>query len=81
MHTPNTFKLKIPREGYEMADPYVKLYLLPDPNKETKKKTKIAKRTLNPTYNETVRLIIIGILCQYNFCFIPVQLYYTSVIS
>ena len=53
-HT-NSFELKIPREGYEMADPYVKLYLLPDPNKETKKKTKIAKRTLNPTYNETVR--------------------------
>lgn len=51
-HTQN---LKIPREGYEMADPYVKLYLLPDPNKETKKKTKVAKRTLNPTYNETVR--------------------------
>lgn len=46
--------LQAPREGSDTADPYVKLYLLPDPNKTTKKKTKINKKTLNPTYNETV---------------------------
>ena len=50
------YQIQVPREGYEIADPYVKIYLLPDHSKETKKKTKIAKRTLNPTYNETVRL-------------------------
>ena len=44
----------VPREGAESIDPYVKLYLLPDPNKGTKQKTKIARKTLNPTYNETV---------------------------
>ncbi|XP_072571954.1 phosphatidylinositol 4-phosphate 3-kinase C2 domain-containing subunit beta-like isoform X2 [Paramormyrops kingsleyae] len=33
-------------------DPYVKLYLLPDPQKTSKRKTKAAKRTCNPTYNE-----------------------------
>ncbi len=44
----------MPRDGFDSADPYVKLYLLPDPNKSTKQKTKITKKTLNPTYNETV---------------------------
>lgn len=43
----------VPRESCDTADPYVKLYLLPDHSKETKKKTKVAKRTLNPIYNET----------------------------
>ena len=35
-------------------NPYVKVYLLPDPSKETKRKTKIAKSTFHPTFNEMV---------------------------
>ncbi|XP_033934454.1 phosphatidylinositol 4-phosphate 3-kinase C2 domain-containing subunit beta, partial [Pseudochaenichthys georgianus] len=33
-------------------DPYVKLYLLPDPMKTSKRKTRAARRTCNPTYNQ-----------------------------
>ena len=50
--------MQVPREGVESADPYVKLYLLPDAEKITKKKTKVARRTLHPTYNEIVRSLI-----------------------
>lgn len=33
------------------SDPYVKVFLLPD--KKKKYETKVQKKTLNPTYNET----------------------------
>ncbi|KAM4871700.1 LOW QUALITY PROTEIN: synaptotagmin-like protein 1 [Thomomys bottae] len=35
------------------SDPYVKIYLLPD--KQSKRKTAVKKRNLNPIFNETVR--------------------------
>ena len=65
----------VPREGEESTDPYVKLYLLPDPHKTTKKKTKIARKTLNPTYNETVSTIIslcihFYIMCPFSYLII-----------
>ncbi|PWA13845.1 hypothetical protein CCH79_00019174 [Gambusia affinis] len=42
----------LPLQDGTDPDPYVKLYLLPDPQKTGKRKTKAARRTCNPTYNE-----------------------------
>ena len=43
-----------PRRIQGTADPYVKSYLLPDSNKSTKRKTRVARKNLNPTYNQTL---------------------------
>jgi hypothetical protein len=37
-------------------DAYVKCYLQPDHNRQTKRKTRIVRKTQNPTYNESVRV-------------------------
>eukprot|EP00730_Choanoeca_flexa_P000573 TRINITY_DN10254_c0_g1_i5.p1 TRINITY_DN10254_c0_g1~~TRINITY_DN10254_c0_g1_i5.p1 ORF type:complete len:642 (+),score=246.15 TRINITY_DN10254_c0_g1_i5:113-2038(+) len=42
----------LPADITGLADPYVKMYVQPDPNKRTKQKTKIVKKSLNPEWNE-----------------------------
>ncbi|XP_068934519.1 synaptotagmin-like protein 1 isoform X2 [Petaurus breviceps papuanus] len=37
------------------SDPYVKSYLLPDKSPQSKRKTAVKKRNLNPVFNETLR--------------------------
>ncbi|KAL3843199.1 hypothetical protein ACJMK2_021144 [Sinanodonta woodiana] len=44
----------LPAFGSELPSPYVKMYLLPDPEKQTKRKTKIIKHSTHPTYNELI---------------------------
>ena len=39
-----------------LSDPYVKTYLLPDKSKASKRKTKIKKRTLNPVYDDVLKV-------------------------
>lgn len=34
------------------ADPYVKMYIMPDPSKASKRKTEVHKGTRNPIFNE-----------------------------
>uniref|UniRef100_A0A3B4BE66 Uncharacterized protein n=1 Tax=Periophthalmus magnuspinnatus TaxID=409849 RepID=A0A3B4BE66_9GOBI len=41
----------VSEEGSD-PNPYVKTYLLPDPSKSSKRKTKICRKTRNPTFNE-----------------------------
>lgn len=36
----------------DSADPYVKMYIVPDSSKETKRKTQVRKNTLNPMFSE-----------------------------
>ncbi|ESN94048.1 hypothetical protein HELRODRAFT_193817 [Helobdella robusta] len=43
----------IPCDKDNLADPYVRMYLLPDRTADTKRKTKLVKNTLNPTFDET----------------------------
>ncbi|KAK3611626.1 hypothetical protein CHS0354_018322 [Potamilus streckersoni] len=44
----------LPTFGSDLPSPYVKMYLLPDPEKLTKRKTKIIKHSTHPTYNELI---------------------------
>ncbi len=39
-----------------VSDPYVKTYLLPDRSKHTKRKTGIQRKTINPEYNEILKV-------------------------
>ncbi|KAI4880156.1 hypothetical protein NFI96_031179 [Prochilodus magdalenae] len=40
------------------CNPYVKSYLLPDKSRQSKKKTAIKRKTINPSYNETLKYSI-----------------------
>lgn len=43
--------------------PYVKLYLLEDPHKRTKRKTKVVKKTCHPTFMELVSIFVLFFIC------------------
>ena len=40
------------------SDPYVKTYLLPDKKRETMRKTKVVKKTLDPNFDETFKVVV-----------------------
>ncbi|XP_076645887.1 extended synaptotagmin-like protein 2 isoform X2 [Halictus rubicundus] len=45
-------------DPYNIPDPYVKLYLLPDRHKETKRKTAVMKDNCNPVFDEQFEYVI-----------------------
>ncbi|KAF7250917.1 Synaptotagmin-like protein 5 [Varanus komodoensis] len=50
--------LAIADEKKQRTDPYVKVYLLPDKSRQSKRKTKIKSNSTNPEFNETLKYII-----------------------
>uniref|UniRef100_A0A146M9W3 Extended synaptotagmin-2 n=1 Tax=Lygus hesperus TaxID=30085 RepID=A0A146M9W3_LYGHE len=46
------------KDPNNIPDPYVKLYLLPERSKETKRKTETVKDNCNPTYDETFEYVM-----------------------
>ncbi|KAK0172236.1 hypothetical protein PV328_005581 [Microctonus aethiopoides] len=45
-------------DPHNIPDPYVKLYLLPDRHKETKRKTAVMKDNCNPIYDEQFEYVV-----------------------
>ena len=43
----------------------MKSYLVPDKASLGKRKTAVKKKTLNPTFNEILRVSIAGVLCAF----------------
>lgn len=40
------------------SDPYIKTYLLPDRHRQSKRKTGVQRKTLNPVYNEILKVCV-----------------------
>ncbi|XP_077281318.1 extended synaptotagmin-like protein 2 isoform X3 [Temnothorax americanus] len=45
-------------DPHNIPDPYVKLYILPDKHKETKRKTAVVKDNCNPTFDEQFEYVV-----------------------
>uniref|UniRef100_T1J7Z1 Extended synaptotagmin-2 n=1 Tax=Strigamia maritima TaxID=126957 RepID=T1J7Z1_STRMM len=50
--------MDLPQLEGDPPDPYVKLYLQPDKNRDSKRKTQVLKNTCNPVYDETFDYVI-----------------------
>lgn len=54
----NECKNLLPMDPNGLADPYVKMYLKPDPGKTSKMKTEVIRCNLNPVFREQFLLFV-----------------------
>ncbi|XP_029785812.1 synaptotagmin-like protein 4 isoform X2 [Suricata suricatta] len=56
IHVKECHQLAYADEAKKRSNPYVKTYLLPDKSRQGKRKTSIKRDTINPLYDETLRI-------------------------
>jgi len=56
IHVKKARGLVVPDTGSRTVNSYVKIYLLPDRSKHSKRKTNVKKKTINPVYSETLKV-------------------------
>ena len=56
IHVKKARGLAVPDTGSRTVNSYVKIYLLPDRSKHSKRKTNVKKKTINPVYGETLKV-------------------------
>ena len=52
-------ELRVPGKG--RADPYVKVYIMPDPKKTTKRKLTVKPKSIDPVWHEEIRYPVTNI--------------------
>ncbi|NWX69714.1 SYTL4 protein, partial [Alca torda] len=58
IHVKECRQLAYGDEGKKRSNPYVKTYLLPDKSRQGKRKTTIKRNTVNPLYNELLKVVL-----------------------
>ena len=56
IHVKKARGLAVPDTGSRTVNSYVKVYLLPDRSKHSKRKTNVKKKSINPVFCETLKV-------------------------
>ena len=58
-----------------LSDPYVKLYVIPDDPRNTKQKSAVVKKTLDPKFDETFLLCVAPFTGVFYFEYMDIHKY------